>query len=192
MYNPLVIPILEILKQAEQAVSEYELITRLQQQLDALPNRPHSHQLALFQTHFMVMNALYQLQQQLADESVYLHISPLQIFLQPVGGEPATTLAEVGVHESLRRYYLDWSNMEQTSEQDVEMLLNSFWQYYLAEDKQQQAYATLGLNTDADWACVQETYRRLVAAKHPDRGGDAAAFIAIREAYEVLLKTQSC
>ena len=191
MQNPLIIPILDILKTSEQAISEHELIVQLQQQLDILSNRPASDQLALFQTHFMVMNALYQLQQQLGDEHLYLHISPLQIYLQVMNTASETAMTQPHVNESLRDYYLDWNNMEQTSEQDVESLLKSFWQYYLAEDKQQDAYTTLELDAGASWASVQKAYRRLVADKHPDRGGNAAEFIAIREAYEILAKTHN-
>jgi DnaJ-class molecular chaperone len=79
--------------------------------------------------------------------------------------------------------------MEGTTEQDVDTLLNGFWQYYLAEDKQLDAYSALNLESGAEWAVVQSTYRALVAEHHPDRGGNATEFMAIREAYEILQKT---
>jgi len=50
----------------------------------------------------------------------------------------------------------------------------------------QEAYQVLGLPRDATAAQVKAAYRRLVSEAHPDRGGEAAAFIRIRAAYEIL------
>ena len=49
-----------------------------------------------------------------------------------------------------------------------------------------EAYQILGLPSDATVAQVKAAYRRLVAEAHPDRGGEAAEFIKIRAAYEIL------
>jgi len=49
-----------------------------------------------------------------------------------------------------------------------------------------EAYRILGLSHDATAAQVKSAYRRLVAEAHPDRGGEAAKFIRIRAAYEIL------
>jgi DnaJ domain len=50
----------------------------------------------------------------------------------------------------------------------------------------QEAYKVLGLRRDATPAQVKGAYRRLVSEAHPDRGGEAAEFIKIRAAYEIL------
>ncbi len=50
----------------------------------------------------------------------------------------------------------------------------------------QEAYQVLGLPRDATPAQVKAAYRRLVSQAHPDRGGEAAEFIKIRAAYEIL------
>ena len=135
------------------------------------------------------MNALYQLQHTLDEERLNLVISPLKIEIRSQSSSSSMELVEEGVEDALRSYYLDWSNMEETTEQDVDTLLNGFWQYYLAEDRQLEAYIALGLDVGAEWPVVQARYRSLVAEHHPDRGGDAVEFMAIREAYEVLQKT---
>jgi len=158
--NPIIIPILDILKVTGEAISEYELIGQLQQQLNALASEPASKQLALFQTHFLVMNALYQLQAQLSEDNVFLLISPLKIMLQTAVSQPALdqsriAIVEVGVEESLRSYYLDWNNFELTSERDVDALLNSFWQYYVAGDKQLAAFQTLHLSAQGKVAWME-------------------------------------
>jgi curved DNA-binding protein CbpA len=53
-------------------------------------------------------------------------------------------------------------------------------------DARAQALLALRLEADADWDAVQGQYRRLAAATHPDRGGDGAQFLVVREAYEIL------
>lgn len=181
--NPLVLPILKILKHAHEPISEHTLITQLQQ-LDTV-NLSLVGSLNLFQTHFMVMNALYYLQRQLAQDNIYLHISALSLYLTPITGMRSDIILEGDV--SLRSYYLDWTNFEVASEQQVETLLADFWRYYRANDKQQQALVILGLPHDSDWPTIKKTYRRLIAEQHPDKGGDAVYFIEIREAYEALL-----
>jgi hypothetical protein len=49
-----------------------------------------------------------------------------------------------------------------------------------------EAYQILDLPRDAAASQVKAAYRRLVAEAHPDRGGQAAEFIRIRAAYEIL------
>ena len=61
-------------------LSEYELISQLQAEGDFFPEPDSADELILFQKHFLVMNALYQLQTWLLEaEGVYLFISPLLI-----------------------------------------------------------------------------------------------------------------
>ncbi|OYR56258.1 J domain-containing protein [Halorubrum halodurans] len=45
------------------------------------------------------------------------------------------------------------------------------------------AYAELGLPTDADVDAVKRAYRERVKETHPDRGGDEEAFRRVQEAY---------
>jgi hypothetical protein len=49
-----------------------------------------------------------------------------------------------------------------------------------------EAYQVLDLPRDATAAQVKAVYRHVVAETHPDRGGQAAEFIRIRAAYEIL------
>ena len=49
-------------------------------------------------------------------------------------------------------------------------------------------YEQLELETGAPWEQVQSAYRRLAKEHHPDRGGDADQFRAIKDAYEQLKK----
>jgi hypothetical protein len=49
-----------------------------------------------------------------------------------------------------------------------------------------EAYQTLGLPPEATAAQVRTAYRRMAAQTHPDQGGEAAEFIRVRAAYEIL------
>ncbi|WP_101759854.1 DNA-J related domain-containing protein [Oceanicoccus sp. KOV_DT_Chl] len=189
--NLLVIPILNILQNSSEPISEHQLITELKQQFDQLPVQTSTGSFALFQTHFLVMNALYQLQDSVLKEGFYLFISPLEIQLLPSTEAASTEIVESKVSQSLSEYYLDWANLENTDAADVDQLLAGFWQYYVADDQQLQAYQLLGLAPDVEWSEIQGAYRRLAAEQHPDRGGDAVQFMAIREAYEVLRRLRT-
>jgi hypothetical protein len=188
--NPLIHPIRLLLAEADRVFSEHELIKCLQADESAFPALAGSPWRALFQTHFLVMNALYRLQEQLFDENIHLHISPLEIFFQPLSEVASNALAENSRQSALKRYYSDWEHFQATDEQDVEHMLGHFWQHYLAPDKQVDAYRVLQLEPGATWSVVQEAYRRMASLSHPDRGGDAAEFMLVREAYEVLSKTE--
>ncbi len=184
-HNPLVIPVLDILQQADVAISEYELIRHLDAEFAALPNIA-STELGLFQKHFMVMNALYQLQQELVNDGYWLSISPLAIeliFIEKVSSESQQLIES---DEKLSDYYLDWTHLENADEDSVAVLLNSFWQRYLAQDKCADAYRLLKIDPEADWTTVQAAYRRAASKAHPDKGGNSAEFMALREAYEIL------
>lgn len=182
-------PVLSILRDSPGGLTEYELIRRLEADQASFPDAGEDAGLALFRKHFMVMNALYQLQDSLIGDGFYLAISPLSIRLE-AAGDRGGRLPAHGPDARLREYYLDGSRLMQTSAADVERLLAGFWEHYLAIGKRAEAFRALGLEGDEDWAAVQQAYRRLAARHHPDRGGEPAEFIAIREAYEILSRTR--
>lgn len=184
--NPLIVPVLEILTEADAAITEHQLMKALEQDNMHFAELAESQNLALFQKHFLIMNALYQLQQRLLDEKVHLHISPLAIYMLPAKIESVQLLAELNSEEHLRCYYTDWQNFLQASESQVNILLDQFWQRYFLQEKKVDAYQLLDLPVKASWCEVQKNYRMLAARHHPDRGGDAVRFIAIRQAYEIL------
>lgn len=184
--NPLIAPVLGILRRAEAAVSEYRLLKMLEQDDADFTELAASENLALFQKHFLIMNALYQLQQQLLDEKVALYISPLAIYIRPAKSKSAQSLPGLDSDEHLRRYYTDWNNFLEASEEQVSKLLDQFWQLYSRQDKKDDAYQVLDVPVQASWSEVRKSYRKLAARHHPDRGGDAVKFIAIRQAYEIL------
>jgi len=185
--HPLLRAVRRCLSVNPQGVSEYQLMTWLGERLAGFPPQLVDPDLALFQRHFLVMHALYQLQPYYAERGLRLQISALRIELLPLGdrAEPAGLPAAAG-EQKLRDYYTDLTHLDQTCGEQVRVLLQSFWERMLADDQSVAALAVLELPAGADWEDIVQRYRQLVAKHHPDRGGDPRRFGAVREAYEVL------
>ncbi|WP_428608987.1 DNA-J related domain-containing protein [Sedimenticola sp.] len=189
MYNnPLIAPILSLLHEFPNGLSEHALIKRLEWPSELCAGTTQDANLVLFRQHFLVMNALYRLQDQLAGEGRRLRIDPLVIRLEPVEECGAWDEGALAADQPLRRYYLDWDNLQQTRAADVAALLRGFWEQYHAIDQQVEALRLFGLTEveELTWGSIQRRYRQLAARHHPDKGGEPARFIEIRTAYELL------
>jgi hypothetical protein len=184
--NPFIIPILDILKQASDDLGEYDIIKTLEQLGFNFPVENDVYEMAIFKKHFITMNALYHLQDELIADGYYLSISPLSIKLETMqlgtGGQQLQNDTPVEV----RDYYLDWQHFENTRADDVKTMLADFWNRYYAVDKQLEACQVLGVDEQPSHEDVVIAYRRLATEHHPDKGGDQTKFIEIRQAYEVL------
>ena len=88
--------------------------------------------------------------------------------------------------DTLITCHLDWNNDKNTTEANVNKLLDNFWQRFGSTDARTRALRTLKLRTDASHNEITRSYRSLAARYHPDRGGDTEAFIHIRQAYELI------
>lgn len=189
--NPLQAPILCILQSYPQGISEYDIIKslRCQRLIDGEDDRLPSDSLAMFRIHFMVMNALYNLQQELVTSGILLSISPLLIQLHYAGKSSATTLSDDAAEPALREYYLDWSHFDNANHDSVEQLLHQFWERFLASDQRLDALKVLDLEPQSNWQEIRRRYQQLIQKHHPDKGGNEQTFIAIRAAYETL---ESC
>lgn len=187
MRNPLTIPLIRLLRQHPEGCKEYDLIKAVEAD-GGFPALAEDYQLALFQKHFLVKNALYQLQLELwQEQQLYLSISPLLIRLEtPVQGRGHANLPGDGAEASVRSYYLDWTEYETATVESVDALLDSFWQRYASHDHCDKALAVLELSADASMDDIRTQYRRLARQHHPDRGGDSEQFIILRQAYETL------
>jgi len=192
LQSPLIIPILNILSSQSGSISEYELLTQLDLQGDfeagIAEDKAFAEEgdLLLFQQHFLIMHALYQLQAQLFTEGLCLHVSPLNIQIKALDKSHHCELADINESPALKAYYSDLSQLESADENVVEGLLKGFWEKYLALDNRAEAYGKLELAVDADWGQVKIAYRRLAKLHHPDHGGDQGKFIVVRSAYETL------
>ncbi len=197
--HPLLLTLQEALE-AERAclregISEYQLIQKLTGapyfifEADALRDN-----LTLFQTHFLLFHCLYQIQQKWIHNAETLQINALSIKLIPV---PDDTLSRLPVTASpLQNYYLNWDNFTGTQSEDVEAMLDDFWQKMAGaqdavdENDIQAACETLAID-DTQWqepARLKHQYRKLQHRHHPDKGGDTQYTQRLNQAYQVLLQ----
>lgn len=191
MRNPLVASILALLKAHPDGISEFDILKTLKQQHPTFNELADDANLQLFRQHFLIMNALYQLQGRLwQEDNLLLEISSLNIRLRSKGAIPAPQQQglENSANVKLAAYYLDWQEYQKTDEAEVSRLLASF---YLGNDYQtgrQEALKTLAIEHDNPSKIeIKQHYRKLVQKHHPDVGGDTETFIALRQAYEQLM-----
>ncbi|UCM44725.1 DNA-J related domain-containing protein [Aeromonas dhakensis] len=180
--NPLLAPLLALLRQASGSYKVHELLAELRRQ-EFIPPLPGDEQ-QLFRLNFLIMNALYQLQAELHDEGWWLLISTLDIRIEPLA--PRNTASALARGEALRSYYLDWQVFWQTDREEVEALLGSFWRAYARDEHRAEALILFALPAGAGPDAIRRRWRELALQHHPDRGGDADTFIRLRWAWEHL------
>lgn len=167
-------------------ISEYELIRALQARgyFDFLPPPP-AKPMQLFRAHFLLFHALYQLRDRLSSSRQgALQIGALCIRRLPwTAGDSALTAAD-----PLREYYLAWSNLDATTEDDVCELIASFWKQLGRIDRRDEALTELGLEDPVDDETIKLAWRRLAMEHHPDRGGDTGRLQAINAAVRCLIR----
>ncbi|AOE84353.1 DNA-J related domain-containing protein [Pseudomonas sp. TCU-HL1] len=183
----------ELLRGAPEGLSEYQLIQALKAHHSThIPHLELTDKLVLFRTHFLVFNALYLLRDRLSGEGLaHLAISPLCVQLLPYEAGTAAALSEL---DPLREYYLDLTNLRDTTEDDVERLLASFWTRMQGSEEKLAALELFGLhngNQPLSLAVIKQRYRQLVSQHHPDRGGSTSRLQSINKAMEILQRYYS-
>lgn len=178
--------LLHRLQQHPQGISEYQLLGLLREQHWPLFAQANLQEpLSLFRSHFVLFNALYRLDEQLAERGLQVQISPLSIRLLPrEPNKPALTTAD-----PLRDYYLDWQQLADTDREHVQALLNGSLARLSSLDERTQALASLGFMSDQpepDANQIRARFRRLVSQHHPDRGGSTQRLQEINQAMATL------
>ena len=103
----------------------------------------------------------------------YLEIEPLKISLISVSkGECNGRDVVEKRDEKLRVYYLDMSHLETTEEEDVNEMLDSFWQRFYAAEDRAIALQCLELEEPVSYESIRKQYRLLAKQYHPDSGGE--------------------
>ena len=180
-----------LLSENPEGISEFELIRTLSQPPFSLFRKGClSDSLSLFRVHFVLFHVLYSLRDQYhATARGTLEISAMRIRQLPY----AAGIPGLAFSDPLREYYLDWQNFEQTGQEDVDSLLESFWKGFatgrtLNTADLEKACATLELTPAADYAEIKRQYRKLAMKHHPDRGGNSEKLKEINGAMLILSK----
>jgi hypothetical protein len=180
--------------QFEEGISEYDLINALKSppylvfDEDALRDS-----LMMFQTHFVLFHCLYQLKNEWHEQKIgQLDIGLTRITLHPI----LESAANIQTEDSLARYYLDWSNLSSTNENDVEALLNSFWKKMAGSDlhtnisglELKRACTTMEIDSleSMNLSELKQQYRKLQHENHPDKGGKIEMSQSVQHAYTQL------
>lgn len=175
----------EILSDHPEGLDEQTCLQRLRAHPDSglHPHRQISG-LGLFRSHFLLFHVLYRLRDRMRESGTGdIEIDPTCIRRRVyTPAEPA-----VGSHDSLRTYYLDLNNLENTNAADVARMLKGFDAELRRREHRARAMATLDLTEPFDAATIRSQYRRLAMRHHPDRGGDAERLQAINRAFRTLL-----
>ncbi len=150
---------------------------------------------ALYQKLYITQAALCRVSQKL-DENTESGASWVE--LSPVGAKlrhihPGAKAGGAISNESTRpndAFFLDPKNFFGITADDVQNLLTQFWTRYELISRKDDALFILGLSgkplDTLTWHEIQSAYRKKAAQHHPDKGGDPAAFIEIRLAYDQL------
>ncbi|MCG8312568.1 MAG: DnaJ domain-containing protein [Pseudomonadales bacterium] len=193
--NPFKLDLLRQLRNKPQGVKIYDLLGGVDQSLLNAMVATDDYQLSSFRKNFLVMHALYQLQEDLIQDEMYLDIGQVEISLHPLSQHNGQNIAQGG-DRKVRDYYFDWKNYFHTDRAAVDELLQSFWQRYHQLESRNLGKVSLALqclgfedNKNIDWRDIKQRYRELAHKLHPDRGGSPEKFIELREAYEVLALT---
>ena len=184
-FDLLLFQIEKLLTEYPQGLIEYDLMQKLKS-LEAFSPFASINKtsLDLYIQHFILFHALYRLQDKLiSSKNCDIVISALEIKLIPLYQNDK----QLHKLDKLRGYYLDVSNLVNSSEESVNELLHSFWEKYLRNDHRNEALNILGLTDPVDNATITAEYRKQAMEHHPDRGGEPEKFKSINEAYSLLI-----
>ncbi len=124
MVNPVLPQVLAVLRDHPDGISEYRLLKALdRQRLFEDQNGSGAGLLPLYRKHFLIMNALYDLQDVLwQEEHRVLEISPFHIELHERQRAEAPT-QEPEWYPQLSEYYLDWDVYRETTQEDIDQMM---------------------------------------------------------------------
>lgn len=186
-------PILhDILLSQSDGISEFELFSILKSPpYELFSAEALRDPLLLFQSHFIVFNALYQLKNTWLQNKTGL----LQIHCTSIKREPWQAGQEgLITQDKLGAYYLDWENLSGTDQPQVEAMLDNFWAAFAGIPSQsqnnnmplQQALDLLNLPSPYSSQQLKQQYRQMLHIHHPDKGGDHEITVQLHNAYERL------
>ncbi|KMT65347.1 DNA-J related domain-containing protein [Catenovulum maritimum] len=188
-FNQSYIDALDEILTDETNILESEIFSKLKQPpYQLIKPFAQDNQFLLFQQHFILYNALYKLRDIWFNQNkahIEIGLARVSISKQITNSEALTKL------DTLRSYYLNWDNLLNTDEAQVETLLDNFWQQISIKplvDKSdvEKAFVILEINSDANANEIKQAYKGLCLKHHPDRGGDQTKITEINWAWSIL------
>lgn len=144
----------------------------------------------IFKKNFIIMNALYQLDDELSNHGYSLIIETLDIRL--------TKLSNTLIHSNrLKNYYLNWHNFN-TDIKEINALLDSFWQSHLiktvkyshTKEEVDSAFSFFDLPKNATAEQITKQWKALALKFHPDKtSGNKSKFQQLQAQWQVLKTT---
>ncbi len=180
----------------ELGISEYELICILKSPpYSVLDEDALRDSLMMFQTHFVLFHCLYQLRNRWREQKIgELAIGLTTITLNPI----LESFTNIETEDSLANYYLDWSNLGCSNKNDIEALLDSFWQKMagaelnanmsLSELKRVCIVMEIESLEDITLLEHKQQYRKLQHKNYPDKVGSIKVSQSVLQAYSQLRK----
>lgn len=176
--------LLQLVKSHPEGIKEYDLLKQIHEQAFNNQQIDLFDHLVLFQQHFLLFHALYVLcDQQHAQKEGHIIIEALNIQWQPYGNEPQEALVKI---DPLRAYYLDLKNLRDTSLEDVDNLLASFWININNDTEKKEALKLLNLEDGCSLTTIKKRYRQLLSTHHPDKGGSHITTQSLNKAMAIL------
>ncbi|NTS75417.1 DnaJ domain-containing protein [Catenovulum sp. SM1970] len=172
---------------------ELELIKQLQAEPYCLfTDYKLADSFQLFCMHFSLYNALYRLRDKWLAESVAVISIELSRFtIEPYTENTGQASLALTSSDPLRSYYLDWQNFKQTNEDDLEQMLNAFWQkmacYLIEPEEKNKAFVILGIEPTDNTSEIKQAYKKLAQRNHPDKGGETHTFQQLNWAKNILI-----
>ncbi|CAM4282784.1 DNA-J related domain-containing protein [Pseudoalteromonas byunsanensis] len=186
MLNPLVDTIFLII--SDQQIHKVHTLAGMLSHQQVFPKLDEEPNKELFKKNFLIMNALYQLQNELLQEGLYLSVSGMHIQLSNISKKTPQT------SDPLRDYYLDWQNYETTKDEVIE-LLDAFWQNFDSPSSLTSVPAAVIQDICKHWQLpypyqrqqLKKVWRQQAVIQHPDKDeGCAKRFKQLKEEYDLL------
>jgi len=192
--NPYLVPLLDEIDRFLNdfpLTNEHQLIKHLQDnKVTPFDTFSLAESKDLFSAHFLCMHVLYHLKREYSDKQTFvLDIQLVRIHRIPLDESDELNNNEkmaIETIDPLESYYLNSKHYFETQEDEINDLLKSFWQKYMAQDEKKEALDVLNLPIDADEKMIKTQYKHLAQKHHPDKGGCAEMFTKIRQAKTVL------
>lgn len=187
--NPLIWPLLSLLQTSNRSWKVHHLAAELKSK-GLMQDLDSDQQKALFKTNFLLMNALFELQEMLLPDH-WLQVKAMEIQIFRI--LPRDLIASLKIDDALRDYYLNWLNYD-TCPNIIQEMLESFWnryEEYIGTNPNlmhnSQALSVFELDGNATDKQIRKQWRKLALLWHPDRpNGDAAQFRKVCEAWQTL------